>query len=164
MGSTKTYNRSTKPECQNKCVRSNNTCWRNRRSFSSGVLSPSPLHPSTALPPERKTHLPQNSGGWVGTSRSWLDKCYPTISLAPDGFMPQQQQQVLRPFWQHKVMVESLYPIYTAPVNFGFYESLTCAHLAVHVMYRFMTCLMQMYACSASMCCWCARVCSGIRA
>jgi hypothetical protein len=36
--------------------------------------------------------------------------------------MPQQQQQVLRPFWQHKVMVESLYPIYAAPVNFHFHD------------------------------------------
>jgi hypothetical protein len=36
VGSTETYNRSTKPECQNKRVRSNNTCWRNRRSSASG--------------------------------------------------------------------------------------------------------------------------------
>jgi hypothetical protein len=129
-----------------------------------GGLILSTLLPSTALPPERKTHLPQHSGGWVGTSRSWLDKCYPTISLAPDGFMPQQQQQVLRPFWQHNVMVESLYPIYSTPVNFRFIEMLTCTHPVIHVMSQFMSYLIQINACCASMCCCCTHVCSGIRA
>jgi hypothetical protein len=68
---------------------------------------------------EKPTCLKILAGGSVRLDPG-LDKCYPTISPAPDGFMPQQQQQVLRPFWQHKVMVQSLYPIYSARVNFRF--------------------------------------------
>jgi hypothetical protein len=59
-----------------------------------------PLLPLTVLSAKRKTHPPEISGGWVDTTRSWLDKYYSTISLAPDGFMPQQQRQVNRPIWQ----------------------------------------------------------------
>jgi hypothetical protein len=66
--------------------------------------------PSTVLPAKRKTHPPEISGGWVDTTRSWLDKCYSTISRAPDGYMPQQQQHVIRPIWQRNIMVMCLYP------------------------------------------------------
>jgi hypothetical protein len=44
VGSTETYRWSIKPECQNKRVRSNNTCWRNRRSSESGSSWDDTLH------------------------------------------------------------------------------------------------------------------------
>ena len=72
-----------------------------------------------------KTHPPEISGGWVDTTRSWLDKCYSTISRAPDGYMPQQQQHVIRPVWQHNIMVECLYPTYAMRVNSRLAEKVT---------------------------------------
>jgi hypothetical protein len=58
-----------------------------------------------------KTHPPELSGGWVDTSRSWLDECYTTISRAPDKYMPQQHMQhIIRQVWQHSIMVKRLYP------------------------------------------------------
>jgi hypothetical protein len=46
-----------------------------------------------------------------------LDKCYSTISLEPDGYMPQQQQHVIRAVRQEDIMVECLYPNGRTPVN-----------------------------------------------
>jgi hypothetical protein len=57
-----------------------------------------------APPNEKPTRLQFLADGSVPLD-TWLNECYSTIPFAPDGFVPLQQQHIIRPVCQQSIMV-----------------------------------------------------------